>query len=100
MLFTDLFLQKAKKRYNSPRSLSTKVDLGDMSTEIKLRPPYKITAADLDISEDASNGLDMFKPFKDSHRPTGTRGPQTLYLYVIFNCIYMYIESLKFTGIL
>ncbi|KAK5920458.1 hypothetical protein CgunFtcFv8_024266 [Champsocephalus gunnari] len=43
----DTFIQKTKQRYNSPRSLSTKINLSDMQTEIKLRPPYQLSADDL-----------------------------------------------------
>ncbi|XP_068602392.1 vesicle-trafficking protein SEC22a [Brachionichthys hirsutus] len=43
----DTFIQKTKQRYNSPRSLSTRVNLADMQTEIKLRPPYRLSAEDL-----------------------------------------------------
>ncbi|KAG7240330.1 hypothetical protein INR49_026901 [Caranx melampygus] len=39
----DTFIQKTKQRYNSPRSLSTKINLADMQTEIKLRPPYQLS---------------------------------------------------------
>ncbi|XP_010782056.1 vesicle-trafficking protein SEC22a-like, partial [Notothenia coriiceps] len=43
----DTFIQKTKQRYNSPRSLSTKINLSDMQTEIKLRPPYQLSDDDL-----------------------------------------------------
>uniref|UniRef100_G3N8G8 SEC22 homolog A, vesicle trafficking protein n=2 Tax=Gasterosteus aculeatus aculeatus TaxID=481459 RepID=G3N8G8_GASAC len=43
----DTFIQKTKQRYNSPRSLSTKSSLADMQTEIRLRPPYQLSAEDL-----------------------------------------------------
>lgn len=43
----DTFIQKTKQRYNSPRSLSTKINLADMQTEIKLRPPYQLSPEDL-----------------------------------------------------
>ncbi|RXM95731.1 Vesicle-trafficking protein SEC22a [Acipenser ruthenus] len=43
----DNFIQKTKHRYNSPRSLSTKINLADMQTEIKLRPPYQLSTSDL-----------------------------------------------------
>lgn len=43
----DNFIQKTKQRYNSPRSLSTKINLADMQTEIKLRPPYQLSTSDL-----------------------------------------------------
>ncbi|KAF3694576.1 Vesicle-trafficking protein SEC22a [Channa argus] len=44
---SDTFIQKTKQRYNSPRSLSTKINLADMQTEIKLRPPYQLSPEDL-----------------------------------------------------
>ncbi|XP_029968536.1 vesicle-trafficking protein SEC22a [Salarias fasciatus] len=43
----DTFIQKTKQRYNSPRSLSTKINLADMQTEIRLRPPYQLSPEDL-----------------------------------------------------
>ncbi|XP_053732116.1 vesicle-trafficking protein SEC22a [Synchiropus splendidus] len=43
----DTFIQKTKQRYNSPRSLSTKINLADMQTEIRLRPPYELSPEDL-----------------------------------------------------
>lgn len=43
----DTFIQKTKQRYNTPRSLSTKINLADMQTEIKLRPPYQLSPEDL-----------------------------------------------------
>lgn len=43
----DTFIQKTKQRYNSPRSLSTRINLADMQTEIKLRPPYQLSPEDL-----------------------------------------------------
>ncbi|XP_056291749.1 vesicle-trafficking protein SEC22a [Pseudoliparis swirei] len=43
----DTFIQKTKQRYNSPRSLSTRINLADMQTEIRLRPPYQLSPEDL-----------------------------------------------------
>ncbi|XP_064614179.1 vesicle-trafficking protein SEC22a-like [Liolophura sinensis] len=43
----DVFLHKTKNRYNNPRSLTTKINLSDMSQELKLRPPFEISAEDL-----------------------------------------------------
>ncbi|XP_066467889.1 vesicle-trafficking protein SEC22a isoform X2 [Tiliqua scincoides] len=43
----DNFIQKTKQRYNNPRSLSTKINLADMQTEIRLRPPYQISLSEL-----------------------------------------------------
>ncbi|KAL4618074.1 vesicle-trafficking protein SEC22a [Arapaima gigas] len=56
----DNFIQKTKQRYNSPRSLSTRVNLADMQTEIKLRPPYQISPEDLS----AVNGFSQPSPSK------------------------------------
>lgn len=57
---TDTFIQKTKQRYNSPRSLSTKINLADMQTEIKLRPPYQLSPEDLQ----AVNGFSVHTPSK------------------------------------
>ncbi|XP_027701111.1 vesicle-trafficking protein SEC22a isoform X2 [Vombatus ursinus] len=43
----DNFIQRTKQRYNNPRSLSTKINLSDMQTEIKLRPPYQVSMCEL-----------------------------------------------------
>lgn len=57
---TDTFIQKTKQRYNSPRSLSTRINLADMQTEIKLRPPYQLSPEDLQ----AVNGFSVHTPSK------------------------------------
>uniref|UniRef100_A0A3B3QAL6 SEC22 homolog A, vesicle trafficking protein n=1 Tax=Paramormyrops kingsleyae TaxID=1676925 RepID=A0A3B3QAL6_9TELE len=56
----DNFIQKTKQRYNSPRSLSTRVNLADMQMEIKLRPPFQLSAEDLS----ALNGFSHHSPSK------------------------------------
>ncbi|CAJ1079127.1 vesicle-trafficking protein SEC22a [Xyrichtys novacula] len=56
----DTFIQKTKQRFNSPRSLSTKINLADMQTEIKLRPPYQLSPEDLR----SINGLSVHMPNK------------------------------------
>ncbi|KAG5851627.1 vesicle-trafficking protein SEC22a isoform X1 [Anguilla anguilla] len=56
----DTFIQKTKQRYNSPRSLSTKINLTDMQTEIKLRPPYQLTVEDVGMA----NGYSLHTPSK------------------------------------
>ncbi|KAG2459526.1 SC22A protein, partial [Polypterus senegalus] len=56
----DHFIQKIKLRYNSPRSLTTKINLADMQTEIKLRPPYQLSTSDIGTL----NGFANFSPNK------------------------------------
>ena len=63
----DMYLQRAKQRYNSPRSLTTRLNLPDMSTELKLRPPHIITEEELRVTD---NGT-ILRPHKDSNRPVG-----------------------------
>lgn len=65
----DTFIQKTKQRYNSPRSLSTKLNLADMQTEIKLRPPYQLSPEDLR----AVNGCSPHAPSK--YKGLGVRRP-------------------------
>ncbi|KAE8581672.1 hypothetical protein XENTR_v10024889 [Xenopus tropicalis] len=49
----DNFIQKTKQRFNNPRSLSTKMNLADMQTEIRLRPPYQVSLQEAGLA----NGL-------------------------------------------
>ncbi|XP_051567096.1 vesicle-trafficking protein SEC22a isoform X2 [Myxocyprinus asiaticus] len=56
----DNFIRKTKQRYNSPRSLSTKINLADMQTEIKLRPPYQLSLEDIG----SINGFSQHKQSK------------------------------------
>lgn len=39
----DTKLQRIKNKYNNPRSLTTKINLSELSQEIKLRPPFQIS---------------------------------------------------------
>ncbi|XP_036065434.1 vesicle-trafficking protein SEC22a isoform X3 [Oryzias melastigma] len=71
----DTFIQKTKQRYNNPRSLSTKINLADMQTEIKLRPPYQLSPEDLQ----AINGFSVHTPSKyKGIAPTQMLEPVTL----------------------
>ncbi|XP_015269219.1 PREDICTED: vesicle-trafficking protein SEC22a isoform X2 [Gekko japonicus] len=62
----DNFIQRTKQRYNNPRSLSTKINLADMQTEIRLRPPYQISLSELG----SPNGLPhiSLKEYKAPHQ--------------------------------
>jgi hypothetical protein len=62
----DVWMQKLKQSYNRPQSLTTRLNVADMSAELKFRPPYEITEDDLGVTE---NGI--LKPHKDSQRPIG-----------------------------
>ncbi|KAG1687799.1 Vesicle-trafficking protein SEC22a [Nymphon striatum] len=44
----DFNIKKMKAKYNNPRSLTTKLNLSDMSEEIKLRPPVNIPVSMLE----------------------------------------------------
>ncbi|XP_073503625.1 vesicle-trafficking protein SEC22a [Phyllobates terribilis] len=54
----DNFIQKTKQRFNNPRSLTTKVNLADMQTEIRLRPPYQISLQELGLENGISHRRD------------------------------------------
>lgn len=43
----DHNIQKLRHRYNNPRYLTTKVNLSDLSSEIKLRPPHSISVEEV-----------------------------------------------------
>ncbi|KAG7276429.1 LOW QUALITY PROTEIN: hypothetical protein CRUP_007489 [Coryphaenoides rupestris] len=66
---------KTKQRYNSPRSLSTRINLSDMQTEIKLRPPYQLSSQDISCI----NGFSLHTPSKyKGLAPTQMLEPVTL----------------------
>ncbi|XP_073401374.1 vesicle-trafficking protein SEC22a isoform X2 [Dendrobates tinctorius] len=54
----DNFIQKTKQRFNNPRSLTTKVNLADMQTEIRLRPPYQILQQELGLENGINHRRD------------------------------------------
>ena len=44
---TDTFIQKTKGRYNSPRNLTSRLNLSQLSEYLHNDPPYEISAAEL-----------------------------------------------------
>ncbi|XP_014673660.1 PREDICTED: vesicle-trafficking protein SEC22a-like [Priapulus caudatus] len=52
----DATIHRVKQRYNNTRSLATRVNLSDMSTELKLRPPFQLTADDIRPYRNGSPG--------------------------------------------
>lgn len=49
----DNYIHRARQRYNKPQSLTTKINLSELSTELRLRPAYKITLSEI---ESVANG--------------------------------------------
>ncbi len=45
---SDNFIHKTCQRYNKPQSLTTRINLSELSLEIKLRPPYVISLSELE----------------------------------------------------
>ncbi len=56
----ESFLNKTKQRYNSPRTLSTRVNLADMSMELRLRPPHEVTELEYEMA--SCNGHSSYDP--------------------------------------
>ena len=46
--FSDNFIHKSRQRYNKPQNLTTRINLSELSLEIKLRPPYELTISDIE----------------------------------------------------
>ncbi|KAL5007124.1 hypothetical protein ScPMuIL_015930 [Solemya velum] len=51
----DRVLQKLKHMYNNPRSLTSKLNLSDLSQELRLRPAHIVSPEDLQSSHSKSN---------------------------------------------
>lgn len=45
--FSDNVIHSARQRYNKPQSLSTRINLAELSEEIRLRPPHIISAGEV-----------------------------------------------------
>jgi hypothetical protein len=44
----DSLILKSRQRYNRPHSLTTRVDLAELSKELKLRPPHLVSPAEVE----------------------------------------------------
>lgn len=51
LVITDIILQKVKQRYNNTRSLKPRTNLNDMSQEVKLRPPHRLSLDDIGLEQ-------------------------------------------------
>lgn len=47
-LFSDNFIHKTCQRYNKPQSLTTRINLSELSLEMKLRPPYVVKLEEIE----------------------------------------------------
>jgi hypothetical protein len=55
-------IHKTRQRYNKPQSLTTKVNLTDLSTEMKLRPPYIVQLSQVEpVVNGYQSGINLTK---------------------------------------
>lgn len=57
----DAHIQKAKQRYNSTRTLNTRINLSDLNEELKNNPPYEITESELGMITSMDGGTKAYK---------------------------------------
>ncbi|XP_020913002.1 vesicle-trafficking protein SEC22a [Exaiptasia diaphana] len=57
----DSFIQKTKQRYNNTRSLTTRLNLSEMSEELQNHPPHQISQIDLTSSVDLGVDVKTYK---------------------------------------
>lgn len=74
-IVADTNLQKIKQRYNSSRSMHSKINISQLQEEIRLRPPHMITPEELrpgggataadsaDTQAHFTLGIDFFKSY-------------------------------------
>lgn len=48
ILILDNFIHKTRQRYNKPQSLTTRVNLAELSEEMKLRAPHLLNITDIE----------------------------------------------------
>uniref|UniRef100_A0A069DSH3 Putative sec22 vesicle trafficking protein-like 2 n=1 Tax=Panstrongylus megistus TaxID=65343 RepID=A0A069DSH3_9HEMI len=44
----DSYIHKTRQAYNKPQNLASRVNLSDLNTELKLRPPYQLSLTDVE----------------------------------------------------
>uniref|UniRef100_A0A023FAD2 Putative sec22 vesicle trafficking protein-like 2 n=1 Tax=Triatoma infestans TaxID=30076 RepID=A0A023FAD2_TRIIF len=44
----DSYIHKTRQAYNKPQNLASRVNLADLNTELKLRPPYQLSLTDVE----------------------------------------------------
>lgn len=57
----DSFIQKTKQRYINTRSLTTRLNLTEISEELENHPPHKISHLDLNSSVDLGVDVKTYK---------------------------------------
>lgn len=58
-LFVDNFIHKTRQRYNKPQSLTTRINLSQLSLEMKSRPPYQLTINDVEPIQNGYHALNI-----------------------------------------
>ncbi|KAF4518751.1 hypothetical protein B566_EDAN006155 [Ephemera danica] len=62
---SDSLILKSRQRYNRPHSLTTRVDLAELSKELKFRPPHMVTPTEVEPPTTLSNGLHRNTPLSN-----------------------------------
>ncbi|PIK61411.1 putative vesicle-trafficking protein SEC22a [Apostichopus japonicus] len=69
----NIILQKVKQRYNNTRSLKPRTNLNDMSQEVKLRPPHRLSLDDIGLEQmyetNGSMVAEHFNPLPGKKQP-------------------------------
>ena len=47
IICTDMFIQKMKQRYSNTNSLTSRINVSDISEDLKQSPPYEIKSSEL-----------------------------------------------------
>jgi SEC22 vesicle trafficking protein A/C len=72
-----MFIQKMKQRYSNTNSLTSRINVSDISEDLKQSPPYEIKSSELM----QSNGVSEMK-----HKSSGNVHC-VLFILLIFTCL-------------
>ncbi|XP_029646162.1 vesicle-trafficking protein SEC22a [Octopus sinensis] len=91
----DTKLQKIKSKYNNPRSLTTRLNLSELSQEIKLRPPFQISAHQIqpELLNDKKNGAVLSRYVSAGiggrYIPLGVSGCTALFMSALCSALHL-----------
>lgn len=92
----DNVIQKTRQRYNNPSSLATKVNLSDLSLEIKLRPPMQLRLDDIEPAiVNGVNSLSSMNSVGPSRLPPISWIGFTTMLFTIFCALFNFVRGIS-----
>ena len=96
---SDNYIQKTKQKYNNTRQLYTRIDLSQISTELKNNPPFEVPESDLGGSSAGGSSMVSNGGSLLSAPPSTTNGKLQLRFLSSFFSANLEIKRVLETGL-